>query len=362
VQPAEVDATTSLHRVTVFVTYRCNLRCPYCKTIARGADDLRQRPQRAASFDLAQFERLLASHGRTPIAHLHFTGGEASLHRDLAAMISAAKAHGVGCVSLTSNGTQAPAVYEELVRAGLDEIRISLDSAHTQALAGGALEPEASSAAIATVRALGGMRRAGGPFFLIVNTVVERSSRQHLPELVRFLLALGPDDIKLITSVDEKEDLGTFTGMRDVVERIERLLAEATAVEAAGGAAAPGSEARRERFPLLRQKLGTVFAADAIGLEHVQPAPDGVWRCYVPLTERTVDGVYYYPCSVYLREGGAPLGRIDEPQERQRQQTAAFVARGDCLADPICRRYCLHCTRAFNERANDARALAEAPG
>jgi MoaA/NifB/PqqE/SkfB family radical SAM enzyme len=351
--PHAVDATTALHRLTVFVTYRCNLRCAYCKTIVRDARDLRALPQRAVTFGLAEFERMLDGHGATPIQHLHFTGGEASLLRDLPAMVRAAKARGVGCVSLTTNGTQPPAVYEELVCAGVDEVRVSLDDAHAAGGRGGKVQPAivqpaliqpAWGAAIATVRALGAMRRGGAPFFLILNTVVESRNRADVPDLVRFLLGLGPDDIKLITSVDERNELGAFPGAGDLVARLHAILAEHPP----------------ERFPLLRRKVATVFAPLSIGLEAASPAPDGSWRCYVPLTERTVDGVHYYPCSVYVREGGRPLGSIDEPQDLQRIQTAAFVARGDCRSDPICARYCLHCTREFNQQANEARRAAGA--
>lgn len=340
-QPHAVDATTALHRVTVFVTYRCNLRCGYCKTIVRSTDELAARPQRAVTFDAAQFADLLASHGDTQIAHLHFTGGEASLLRDLPEMVAMAKAHGVSCVSLTTNGTQAPEVYVRLVHAGIDEIRVSLDDAHGAGKDGTILQPSTQGRAVATVRALGELRRAGHPFFLILNTVVQPDNHRTLPDLVRFLLALGPDDMKLITSVDEKGTLGSLAGAPAVVAELECILAAYPA----------------ERFPLLRCKVQTVFATHAIGLEAVRANDDGTWRCYIPLTERTVDGRYYYPCSVYLREGGAPLGAIAEPQSEQRRKTAEFVARGDCLSDPICNRFCLHCTREFNARANEARTV-----
>jgi molybdenum cofactor biosynthesis enzyme MoaA len=337
--PHEVAETTALHRVTVFVTYKCNLECTYCKTIVRTAEDLRARPQRAKSYDREQFERLLAAHGATPIEHLHFTGGEATLLRDLPDMVRAAKAHGVGCVSITTNGTLPPQTYTRLVHAGIDEIRISLDDAHLAEFEGDTLRPGTRGRAIETVRELGALRRAGHPFFLILNTVVELRNRAALPELVSFLLSLHPDDLKLITSVDEKGELGAFAGAGDVIARLERIL--------------DGYPA--ERFPLLRRKIHTVFATEAIGLDSVRPRADGTWRCYIPLTERTVDGAYYYPCSVYLREGGQPLGSFDDPHEVQRAKTAEFVARGDCLSDPICSRYCLHCTREFNAKANDAR-------
>ena len=338
-RPAAIDATMPLHRVTVFVTYRCNLACTYCKTIVRGPADLLALPQRARSIDLEQFAAMLAGHATTPIEHLHFTGGEATLLRELPAMVQLAKAHGVRCVSLTTNGTLPPRNYEALVQAGIDEIRVSLDDAHGGGCAGGELQPSSWLRSLATVRALGRLRRRGAPFFLILNTVVERHNRERLPELLRTLLELHPDDVKLITSVDEKDELGAFAGAGQVIAALRAVLAEHP----------------EARFPLLRRKLDTVFARDAIGLDTARPAADGSWRCYIPLTERTIDGEFYYPCSVWLREGGAPLGRTDEPQAEQRRKSATFTAEHDCRAEPICRRYCLHCTRQFNDAANAAR-------
>src|SRR5262245_43619093 len=48
--PEDLDETAALHRVTVFLTYRCNLDCPYCKTIARTADELRTFPQKQITY------------------------------------------------------------------------------------------------------------------------------------------------------------------------------------------------------------------------------------------------------------------------------------------------------------------------
>lgn len=110
------------------------------------------------------------------------------------------------------------------------------------------------------------------------------------------------------------------------------------------------------RYPLLRLKLQTVFARDSIGLEPTAACREGPsWRCYIPLTERTVDGVAYYPCSVYLREGGAPIGARSESADEQRSKSAQWVRANDCRTDAICQRYCLHCTRVFNDATNRAR-------
>ena len=90
----------------------------------------------------------------------------------------------------------------------------------------------------------------------------------------------------------------------------------------------------------------------AEGRDEGAPPAGGRYRCVIPLTERTVDGAHYYPCSVYAREGGAPLGPVGDPPAVQRARSLAFVQGGDCLADRICRRYCLHCTRTFNALVN----------
>lgn len=337
--PERVDSSTPLHRLTVFLTYGCNLACPYCKTIARSEEELRRFPHKRRSYDVPAFEALLDGHRDTPLRHLHFTGGEAATVPHLAQMVRRAKERGVEAVSLTSNGTLAPRLYLELVEAGLDELRISLDTHDPSQGERLTQRPGAFAAAVRTLEALATARRAGTRFTLIVNTVVGLENRARLPEILRFLLRFAPDDVKLITEVDQRGHLADFPGAEQVRAGLEAILAQAP----------------EGALPLLRRKVRTVFAPDAIGLEGVRPREDGDWRCYIPLTERTMDRTSYYPCSVYLREGGRPLGPLTDPPEVQRARAATFVREGRCLEDPICRRYCLHCTREFNVRANGAR-------
>lgn len=336
-RPEALGPATPLDRITVFVTYGCNLACAYCKAAARPSATRRSDPRRSRTFDVASFERLLDSHAGTPIRHVHFTGGEASLVRSLPGMARCARARGVERLSITTNGSLPPERYLALVDAGVDEIRVSLDAADRGR--GDALAGRAGSwdAAVETLEALSFARRAGERFFLIVNTVVSPANRRHLPATLRFLLGFAPDDLKLITEVDRREDLGAFPEAPLVRAELEALLADQP----------------KQALPLLRRKLRTVFSPDAVGLDAERPPRGRPWRCFIPLTERTVDTEHYYPCSVYLREGGAPLGRVSNPPEVQRARSVAFVREAECLADPICRRYCLRCTRAFNSRANE---------
>lgn len=338
--PELLDAQLPLHRLTLFATYHCQLRCPYCRTPPWTADDLRRFPQKRHSYDIAAFRALIDSLDGTPLRHLHATGGEATLVPDLPAMIRHARDAGVPHASVTSNGTLPWSRIEPLIDNGLTEIRISID-AHEPALGGQFTgRPDAWGVAVANLARLARLRDTRPSFFLIANTVITAANRHSLAAIVRFLIGLGVDDVKLIASVDDTPTLGRFREADGLLEEVHDLLADHDA----------------EAFPLLRRKLGTVFSEDAVGLKQVESDRGDDWRCYIPLTEITADRVFYYPCSVYLREGGTPLGRIDEPMPQRRARSAQFVREGRCLSDPICVRFCLRCTGEFNVAANEARA------
>ncbi len=174
--------------------------------------------------------------------------------------------------------------------------------------------------------------------FLILNMCVGTGTRRRLAEFVQASMALGPDDIKLIPIVQARSELGDFPERDEIATAIEQLLAPFPA----------------DVFPLLRYKLQAVFSPESLGLKDLT-SRQLMKHCFIPLTERTLDTTYYYPCSVYLREGGKPLGRIDEDDvEAQQRKITTFVAGLDCLDDPICREYCISCCKRFNLAANAA--------
>ncbi len=335
--PGLIDAFTPLHRMTIFLTYQCNLHCAYCKSSFNNPKQLRRFPHRAISFTMESFEQALRSFNGIPIRHMHFTGGEAALVRELPQMVRSAKDFGVSHTSITSNGTLSFGLYQSLIESGLDEIRISIDAGDPQLGAILSGQKQAWPRTIKTLRKLISLRSLYPHVFIITNTVLTSLNRLEAAKIARYLVALGVSDLKFITAIQEKYTLGNFPEIGDVIREMEKLIEEYP----------PG------RFDLLKHKIQAVFDKTAIGLENIHSRTH--WRCYVPLTERTMDATYYYPCSVYLREGGRPIGTISEPVGLQRQKIVHFVSHANCLLDPICRGYCLNCTKKFNVAANRAR-------
>lgn len=324
----------ALHRMILFVTYRCNLRCVYCKTISRQCTYARREKQR--EYDLPTFEKLLESFAQLWIRHIHFTGGEATRVRDFPAMVRAASRKGITC-SLTTNGTAPPGVYRDLVKNGLREVRISIDTPVPEDFDKRVGVPGTYRRVMKSMEELVRLRDEDGrEIFIIINVSIGYDNRDQLSEIIKQFAALGPNDIKLITLVQAAGDLGDFEERQKRVQEVRGFL----------------DDFDQNRFPLLRYKLRTLFDVEAIGLKDKE-SRHLMKHCFIPLTERTMDMTHYYPCSIYLREGGEPLGNIwDDSLRTQQKKIFNFIRSSSCLDDPICREYCINCCKKFNLYGN----------
>ena len=103
------------------VTNRCNLLCETCP---RTFEEL--EPPADMSWEL--FTRIVDQVPNLARAVLHGVG-EPMLVRDLPSMITYLKARGTYVLFNTNGTLLRPAKFQELIEAGLDELRVSLDAA-----------------------------------------------------------------------------------------------------------------------------------------------------------------------------------------------------------------------------------------
>ena len=109
----------------VSVTDRCNLRCVYCNPLG-GGDFLRHE-------DILRFEeieRIVRLFTNCGIRRVRLTGGEPLVRRNIVELVSkVSRIPGVDDLSLTTNGVLLGEMANELKRAGLMRINVSVDSA-----------------------------------------------------------------------------------------------------------------------------------------------------------------------------------------------------------------------------------------
>ena len=110
--------------VRVSVTDRCNFRCQYCMP-AEGLPWL----DRGALLSYEEIERLVRLLSSMGVHDVRLTGGEPLVRRELWRLVETLAAiEDVHDLSLTTNGYLLPRQVDDLVRAGLRRVNVSLDA------------------------------------------------------------------------------------------------------------------------------------------------------------------------------------------------------------------------------------------
>jgi cyclic pyranopterin phosphate synthase len=110
--------------VRISVTDRCNFRCQYCMP-AEGLPWL----ERSALLTYEEIERIVRLLAAMGVLDVRLTGGEPLVRKELWRLVEALSAiEDVHDLSLTTNGYLLAKQVEDLVRAGLRRVNVSLDS------------------------------------------------------------------------------------------------------------------------------------------------------------------------------------------------------------------------------------------
>jgi cyclic pyranopterin phosphate synthase len=110
--------------VRISVTDRCNFRCQYCMP-AEGLPWL----ERSALLSYEEIERLVRILSAMGVHDVRLTGGEPLVRKDLWKLVERLSAiEDVHDLSLTTNGYLLERQVDDLVRAGLRRVNVSLDA------------------------------------------------------------------------------------------------------------------------------------------------------------------------------------------------------------------------------------------
>ena len=106
----------------VSVTQRCNERCPYCHMEG-------ELGNASTEMTLEEIVRITSVVVGLGVGRVKLTGGEPLLRSDILQIVGAIAEHkGVKDLSMTTNGTLLAPVAEDLRRAGLDRVNVSVPS------------------------------------------------------------------------------------------------------------------------------------------------------------------------------------------------------------------------------------------
>lgn len=220
-----------INYLRVSVTDRCNLRCRYC--MPEGGVHLKPSEE---ILRLEEIARLLAVAVGLGLTRIRFTGGEPLVRKNFSYLVARAAAlPGVEDLALTTNGVLLADKAEELKRAGLRRVNISLDTLDKDRFfrltRGGDLAKVKEGIAAALACGLEPVK---------INVVVTRGFNEDEIEAFANLAREQPLHIRFIELMPVGEAAGLANGfvpVREVLERLRRSLAlEPAAVSGSGPA------------------------------------------------------------------------------------------------------------------------------
>lgn len=295
---------SQLMRCEVILTDACNFKCPYCRGVR---DDIK------GTMTLEKAKYIVDLWTKDNLKNIRFSGGEPTVYKHLVEIVEYTKSKGVERIAISTNGSADLELYKRLIDAGVNDFSISLDaccSAFGDMMAGG-IEG-------AWNKVINNIKELSKLTYVTIGCVVTEDTIGQLKETIEFAASLGVSDIRIISSA-----------------QYNSLLENAKTV----------SEDVYKKYPILKYRIENINNKRNVrGLQS-----EDSHRCGLVLDDMAIAGDYHFPCIIYMREGGNPIGKVGENMRQERLQ---WAENHDTHKDPICKKNCLDVCIDYNNKYN----------
>ncbi|MHC4844392.1 MAG: radical SAM protein, partial [Planctomycetota bacterium] len=296
---AQISRVSPVWRCEILITDQCNFNCPYCQGL---------RADCAGTLPLDHVKRTLSLCSETGLKNVRFSGGEPTLHPNLEEIVKFARNCGAEHVALSTNGSASLATYENLIKQGVDDFSISLDAccaSFGQRMCGDV--PGAWERVIENIRAL------SEKAYVTLGMVFTQETIKDAVKIIEFGRSLGVADIRIISAAQENQPLQGLNLLNGSISDL----------------------------PILQYRVNNYLNGRNVrGITQTD-----AHKCGLVLDDAAFAGDYHFPCIIYLREKGDPIGQIGEDMRRERFE---WYTQHDSYLDSICQTNCLDICVDYN--------------
>ena len=291
-------------RCEMILTERCNFKCPYCRGLRD--DCLGDMPMDRALYVLDQW-------CDQSLKNIRFSGGEPMLYPGLGELVEHCRERGVERIALSTNGSFNLHRYKKLIVQGVNDFSVSFD-----ACCAGICGQMSGAGLKAFDRITENIRELSKLTYVTVGVVLTDHNLADLNGIVQLAHDLGVADIRIIPAAQEGN---MIQGVESIPENI------------------------LDAHPILAYRVANILAGNPVRSisEH-----DAGW-CYIPIDDSVVCGNYHFPCVIYMREKGDPIGKIGPDMRYKRIE---WSKHHDPYLDPICQKNCLDVCVDHNNRCH----------
>lgn len=296
-----ICSTSPMWRAELIITDRCNFSCEYCRGL---------RPDCLGDMSLEKAYKIIWIWTKDHLKNIRFSGGEPTLHKNLIDMVQFARVHGVERVALSTNGSAKTELYQKLVNSGVSDFSISLDAccaSFADVMAGKKINFDIISNNIKYLSKL---------TYVTVGIVVTDSNVGQMLDVIRYAHGLGVSDIRVIPAAQQDRML---EGVKDLEQEII------------------------DAHPILKYRVNNI--KNGIHVRGIQDKD--THKCHLAQDDTACCGNFHFPCIIYMRELGDPIGKIGP---NMRDERIEWFKNHDTHTDPICKKNCLDACIDLNNK------------
>lgn len=297
------SSVSPLSRCELVLTEVCNFKCTYCKGITN--------PEAKGTINLEVAKATINYWISEGLKNVRFTGGEPTLYRGLIELVQMCKDGGVEKIAISTNGSNSQRKYQELIDAGVNDMSISLDACCAS------IGNEMAGVANQWETVIENIKWLSKKIYVTIGMVFTEQNINNCVENVLFADSLGAADIRVIPSAQFNKALIKLKSLPQGI---------------------------LDKYPILNYRIrhlnsGRLFR----GL-----SAHDTNKCWLALDDMACAQGKHFPCIIYLREGGKPIGSVNENTRQDRER---WIHEHDSFNDNICKKNCLDVCIDYNNRA-----------
>jgi len=300
--------SSPMRRCELIITESCNFSCPYC----RGLDSYIYGDRKKKELSIEEIKNVIdiwCAEG--PLFAIRFSGGEPTLHPNLEDAVKYARNKRIARIAISTNGSADIEKYKALVKLGVNDISISLDACCAED--GDKLAGNKTGSWQHTIEVL---KEISKVCYVTVGIVLTSDNVDNCVQTIILAHNLGVDDIRIISAAQYNEPI---KGLEAVPQYI------------------------LDAHPILKYRVTNFLCGRNVrGLSELDN-----YRCPLIFDDCIVAGDYHFPCVIYMREKGQPIGKINY---YMREERVKWVYYHNTHKDPICKNNCLDVCVDYNNK------------
>lgn len=297
-----VSINSPIMRGELILTDKCNLRCPYCRGL---------KSELRGELSLPHAQEVLQNWVNEGIVNVRLSGGEPTQYPFLKTLVYRCKRMGVKRIAISTNGTADICLYKELLKLGVNDFSVSLDSGCCSI--GDKMMGGSSGM---WNKAVSAIKYLSKKTYITVGVVFNELNVDKALETIKFADSLRVSDIRVISSVQYNQAINSLDELSDEI---------------------------LNKYPILKYRVSNFRQGKSMrGIKITD-----CHKCHLVLDDIAVAGKYHFPCIIYLREGGSSIGIMNKDFRKERYK---WFKNHNSYKDSVCQKNCLDVCVDYNNR------------